>query len=830
MRTLRLILWIFCALALIAIAAVLSLYLLITPERVEKQLQQTLSEAGYTIRMNEPAEVRILPKLAITLPAAEIFDKQNKLVAYYRSAYFTINPWWLPIGRVHLDLLDVDGFSYENRELSDIKTWLQENRTDKTTFLDGIVIESLEFNNAEIRLGYNNREITLSNLRAQITNPAPQMHAPVAFAGQLRVTPEDVLLETEAAFSLDLNLATGQIAFESFSIQGKGTQTALPVEVRVSAPLIRLNADEIYAKTAQLSLKGFENLGTVDISLAEGQLTADQFKAPDLHLTHDNGAWKVDLRSPVNLSRATDLWQMDHLQGFVAASGSQEQIPVNGKVKINRSAQQADLELYGRLNNAPMSFQGHLAGFDHPAVDGKLVIGRLTLTDLNTLASVSSQSVEIDNEQASDTTGSEGPASESTVEPAAQAPVITQEKPVEEEPAPDNAIPEKPAENSVNEAPVQSSPETPTVPAEEVAPAVADEPGKDSEKPVTPDVATDASNATGSVSTENSDGATVAPQENNSAKPQEPSPQDTQAPQVAPATGLIKAQWISTATTQSEPQQAQTASAAEAVPTLRAPLTDFGFLNRFDYRGELVVGELVAGNLKLVQFKSDVELKDGMLNLKNGRALAYEGKTTLQATLNAMGHWSMRCEVDNARLANLVKDAGSSLAVGGQLNLQSNLYGNGFSKQTLNGQIGFAVSDTKLFGANLASAVSDIARFKEHQSGREFSSPVSEARGLVTIHDNHASLEQLSVVIEGNRLRGTASVNLYDETLTGELSGRSGAHRVVVGLQNKWYEPIMVLDADRIRSINGIVQPSSKKKEDGPSGWDRLKNFFKDRF
>ena len=55
MRTLRLILWIFCALALIAIAAVLSLYLLITPERVEKQLQQTLSEAGYTIRMNEPA-------------------------------------------------------------------------------------------------------------------------------------------------------------------------------------------------------------------------------------------------------------------------------------------------------------------------------------------------------------------------------------------------------------------------------------------------------------------------------------------------------------------------------------------------------------------------------------------------------------------------------------------------------------------------------------------------------------------------------------------------------------------------------------------------------
>ncbi len=259
-------------------------------------------------------------------------------------------------------------------------------------------------------------------------------------------------------------------------------------------------------------------------------------------------------------------------------------------------------------------------------------------------------------------------------------------------------------------------------------------------------------------------------------------------------------------------------------------MTDFGFLNRFDYRGELVVGELVAGNLKLVQFKSDVELKDGMLNLKNGRALAYEGKTTLQATLNAMGHWSMRCEVDNARLANLVKDAGSSLAVGGQLNLQSNLYGNGFSKQTLNGQIGFAVSDTKLFGANLASAVSDIARFKEHQSGREFSTPVSEARGLVTIHDNHASLEQLSVVIEGNRLRGTASINLYDETLTGELSGRSGAHRVVVGLQNKWYEPIMVLDADRIRSINGIVQPSSKKKEDGPSGWDRLKNFFKDRF
>lgn len=796
MRALRLILWIFCTLALLAIAVVLSLYLLITPERVEKQLQQTLSECGYSIRMNEPPEVRILPKLAITLPAAELFDLQNKLVAYYRSAYLTINPWWLPIGRVHLDLLDIDGFFYENRELTDLKTWLQTNRTDNTAFFDGIVIESLEFNNAEVRLGHNNREVTLSNLRAKIANPAPQMHAPIAFAGQLRMSPEDVLVETEAAFSLDLNLATGQIALESFSIQGKGTQTALPVEMQISAPLIRLNDSEIYAKTAHLSLKGFENLRTVDISLAEGRLTAEQFKAPDLHLTHDNGVWKVDLRSPVNLSRATDLWQLDHLQGFIAANGSQEQIPVNGKVKVNRSTQQADLELYGRLNNAPMSFQGHLAGFDHPAIDGKLVIGRLTLSDLKTLASISSQSVESDVGQPSEKTAPEEPSAQQTAESATQALEAESASQETSEQNANNAV-QEPAKESIA-PPAHPLPEETTVTAQEPPKPAEDKPGEASTK--------------------------------SASEEHESNPDASQTPSVLPSNGLIKAQWVTTVATQTAPSPTPEAASVDSASTLRVPLTDFGFLNRFDYRGEIVIGELVAGKLKLVQFKSDVELKDGILIVKNGKALAYEGKTSLQATLNTMGHWSMRCEVDNARLADLVKDAGGTLAMGGQLNLLSNLYGNGFSKQTLNGQIGFAVSDTKLFGANLAVAVSDIARFKKPQSGREFSTPVSELRGIVTIHDSQASLDQLTATIEGNRLRGTASINLYDETINGELNGRSAAHRIVLGLQNKWYEPMMALDAERIRSINGIVPPSPEKKDEGPSSWDRLKNFFKERF
>ena len=41
---------------------------------------------------------------------------------------------------------------------------------------------------------------------------------------------------------------------------------------------------------------------------------------------------------------------------------------------------------------------------------------------------------------------------------------------------------------------------------------------------------------------------------------------------------------------------------------------------------------------------------------------------------------------------------------------------------------------------------------------------------------------------------------------------------------------MMALDAERIRSINGIVPPAPKKKDEEPSGWDRLKNFFKERF
>ena len=753
MRIIRTFLWLVCILALLAIGSVVTLYFLITPETVQTRLQSSLDQIGLSIRANETARVKVLPTISVNLPSAQVFDKENKLVAFYRSAHFEVSPWWLLLGQVHVQNLLIDGFSLQEKELATPSDWLKENITTKTALIDDLVIESVEFNNSELRLKLGSRLINLQNLRAVISDPAPQMHAPISLSTQMHVSPENVLMDLQAAFSLDLNLASGKISLENLSVQSTGTQEGKPFQLNLNSPLAQISAQDFYAQTASATLSGSPSFGNLSLSAAELRIDEKLLQAPDIYLNFVRGvaadSLSFEIRSPFSFNRETNESLADHLQGSVTLPGQSEKIPLSGKVAVNWDKQSVQTELFASIHSAPTTFKGQSAGFDHPAIEGDLVFGRLELTDLSFLKSLYLAKEDLPG-----------------------------------------------AENTSVSSPINKEESVPTEQALETDTTVAKNESESSEE------------------IENPNGASLV--ENETAVEQ--TQQSTDSTQTTEIASDLSAQ-----------------STTQASDDFNSEVLShsFAFLNQFDFKGTVVVGELKAGPITLSQLKSDMVIQNGTLHLPEAIASTYGGKTELDLQLNDQGHWSVRYHGEGISLSALLKDASGNEKMPGNLNLQANLYGNGFTQRTLNGQIGFAAVRTKLFGFDLNEAIKDIREFRNPAQQSERFTEVEHLRGIATIHDGRANVERLSADFGLFRMNGQAQIELADNQITGELKG-TGPHslELTLGLTGQWQNPSLTLDAEKIRADNNLIAPQKPKEPEGekPSSWDKLKDFFREKF
>ena len=225
------------------------------------------------------------------------------------------------------------------------------------------------------------------------------------------------------------------------------------------------------------------------------------------------------------------------------------------------------------------------------------------------------------------------------------------------------------------------------------------------------------------------------------------------------------------------------------------------------------MGELKAGPITLSQLKSDMVIQNGTLHLPKAIASTYGGKTELDLQLNDQGHWSVQYRGEGISLSPLLKDAAGNENMPGNLNLQANLYGNGFTQRTLNGQIGFAAVRTKLFGFDLNEAIKDIREFRNPTQQSDRFTEVEHLRGIATIHDGRADVERLSVDFGLLRMNGQAQIELADNQLAGELKG-TGPHslELTLGLTGQWQNPLLTLDAEKIRADNNLIAPQKTKE------------------
>lgn len=770
MRILRTILWVICVLILLAIGSVVALYFLVTPQTVQNRLQSSFGEVGLTIRTNELPTVRLLPTISVALPSAQLFDAQNKLIAFYRSAQFTVSPWWLAFGKVHVDDILIDGFSLQETECPTASMWLKNNVTDKTKLFDNVTVGSVEFNNSDLRIRREGYLVNFQNLRATFSAPAPQMHTPVAVAAQVQILPDNLLLDLEAAFSLDLNLASGQMSFENVVLTANGTQQGRSFHVQLNSPLAQITEEKLYAKTADIQLTGDQSLGDVALSAAELQIEELTWQAPDLYLRYTKGsgnqALKLDLRSPVIFDRQKALYLADHIQGTVTLPGQTESIPLSGKLSTDWNNEQIQGEFFARVHGAPMSFLGESAGFDHPSIKGDIVFGRLELRDLSVFNSLqkAQQTLSIetaDSEITSPTQAAEAPATADSEAVATKEP--------EAQPDAQVTDPVSPQENS--EGLINANENSPSAPSEVISP-------------------------------------------------------ETEAQETQAAAALTESPNIEQ--TPSEPPEAQT-QPAQLQESALSEEKDFDFLNHFDFKGTLVVGELVTGPVKLVQLKSDMNVQNGVLRLPKAQALTYDGKTELDAQINSQGHWNVTYKAESVNLSSLFADANGNSKTSGVLSLQANLYGSGFTQETLNGQVGFSAGRPKLFGFHLNDAVKALKAYKEPTQNTDLFTETNLIGGIATIHDAKATIERLTVDFGHTRARGQAEIDLSDGTVSGQLLAKDASGLdLTMSLSGQWQNPVASLDVEKIKKDNNLVQ--KPKDAPKPSGWDKLKNFFRERF
>lgn len=766
MRILRTILWIVCVLVLLAIGSVVALYFLVTPESVQSRIQHSFNQTGMTIRTNELPTVRVLPTINISLPSAQLFDEQNRLVAFYRSAHFTVSPLWLAFGQVHIENLLIDGFSLQETDCPTPSSWLKNNISTQTALIDGVTINSVELNNSDISLKFEDKILKLQNLRATVGSPSPQMHAPVAFSSQAQLLPDSLLMDIEGAFTFDLNLASGQMALENLLLKATGTHQGRSFNTQLSSPLTQITAENVYAQTAQLNVGGDPSLGDISLTVAELNITKDALQAPDIYVQYKKGSGAqelaFELRSPIVFDRQQVLSTTDHIQGTLRLPGQTESIPVSGNAKVDWSNEKVQGELFARVHGAPMSLQGESAGFDHPAIKGDVVFGRLELNDFSvfnslqkaqkTLPLLETDAAAIQSEQVQS-------------EPSESTAVEPNEKPVANNVQTDNANPE----------------------SDQVI---------DSES----DSATDTNVATA-----------------------DPGTSETKANEPEAIAQNVNSEVSDTAV-----QNEGTPSVTTDEPT--GGEADFSFLNLFDFEGSLVVGELKTGPVKLVQLKSDMSVQNGVLRLPKAQAVTYEGKTELDVQLNAQGHWSVRYSGESINLSSLLADTNGNSKMGGVMNIQANLYGDGFLQETLNGQIGFSVARAKIFGFNLDEAVKNLRAFKEPQQNSELFTQTDHIEGIATIHDGLANVERLQINFGSLRTQGSAKVTLDEQELTGQLTGSNlSGLKLTFNLGNQWYNPTVSLDVEKIRHDNNLI-PKAEPAEPKSSSWDKLKNFFRDRF
>ena len=213
------------------------------------------------------------------------------------------------------------------------------------------------------------------------------------------------------------------------------------------------------------------------------------------------------------------------------------------------------------------------------------------------------------------------------------------------------------------------------------------------------------------------------------------------------------------------------------------------------------------------------------------RSIFYDGRSEADISITSEGHWSLSFNADNVNLQNLTADAGATDSVGGVLNVQAHFFGEGLDEETVSGQVGFAVTNTRFYGLQISDALSSIAKYQPVKADAKAFTDVEKLNGVATVREGLVNLSPLSVRLAGSRLEGNAALDVSTASLKGSLDGAVRGLKTKLYLSGPWYQPMIAVNDEEIKSANQIEAPAPKPEPPKePTRWEKLKNFFSNYF
>lgn len=289
MRILRTVLSALAFLMAVVLAVVSSLYLLITPERVEHKLSVLASERwGVELRIHGRVDVKILPNLRVSIPESELVLADGEAIGGFDSARIQMNPLAFFARSPSIKELDVDGLSIR----------LNNRRDASHAFAPqgGWTIEKLSVAKASVY-----REdigASFTDVYGAISD-ASESGGLLDASGRLNVDGRDYAVSIKTHYKFDSESAT----LVGTSVSGSGISDK-SVEFSINAAAVNLDSTEA-ARLATLEYKN-SNLGLLKIE-APKILSSKTFEIPTASISYAPQGENLVIEGSASASISKDL-------------------------------------------------------------------------------------------------------------------------------------------------------------------------------------------------------------------------------------------------------------------------------------------------------------------------------------------------------------------------------------------------------------------------------------------------------------------------------------------------------------------------------------------
>ncbi|MEE1673167.1 AsmA family protein [Agarivorans aestuarii] len=283
---------------------------------------------------------------------------------------------------------------------------------------------------------------------------------------------------------------------------------------------------------------------------------------------------------------------------------------------------------------------------------------------------------------------------------------------------------------------------------------------------------------------------------------------------------------------------------------------DLTVLKTLNLDGKLSIDKLQHQKLHIEDIKQQVQIKDGILRLKELSANLYGGRLESNAVINGqkpVASYSANAKLVGVQARPLLSDAADFDFVAGGLNVDLKLKGNGLTptaiKKKISGPINATFTDGAIYGVNIPqmirSAKATIKGGDKSQAQQEQKTDFSELVINSSLGNSLAKVNKMQMSSPLLRIDGKGQTHLIKESLDFEfitkvvasLEGQGSKNDLAgldipISVKGSWTEPKVNLDMKKLfegqakEAVNKELKKALGDNEDSKKLLDSLGGFF----